>query len=240
MKDLSIPQVTLYHYIHCPYCIRVRMALGYLQIAYKSNLLHYADESTPIKCTGKKMAPFISYLANDDLHQGNLQGNPANSAPLKFMNESLNIIEFLDQKNILKTKEFKLNQTEHPVELFLQKISPDLFNLCMPYYAFSHEFNDEDRIYFRAKKELKRGPLKILASKKDYFATKVMEHIEGLVLKSKPFLNGRELVIDDIVLASHLWGLYLVPEFRMKDDLHEYLQAVKQQCHFCYEEQLWD
>ena len=53
----------LYHYVHCPFCVRVRMGLGYLGINFESIVLAYDDEKTPVKLTGKKMLPI---LVSDD------------------------------------------------------------------------------------------------------------------------------------------------------------------------------
>src|SRR5690606_10180512 len=72
---------TLYHYVHCPYCVRVRMTLGFLGEKYLSKVLPYDDEQTPVELTGTKMLPIW-------------QRDDGSS-----MNESLDIIKELDRAN---------------------------------------------------------------------------------------------------------------------------------------------
>ena len=75
--------IALYHYVHCPFCVRVRLALGFLNVAYDSIVVPYDDEKTPIELVGKKMLPIAV-----------IEG--------KAMNESLDIIEAIDQENFFK------------------------------------------------------------------------------------------------------------------------------------------
>ena len=45
-------ELKLYHYVHCPFCVRVRMILGFLQLPYQSIVLPYDDEVTPVSGYG--------------------------------------------------------------------------------------------------------------------------------------------------------------------------------------------
>jgi glutaredoxin 2 len=54
-----------------------------------------------------------------------------------------------------------------------------------------------------------------------------------------PFYNSLEIGVKDILIASHLWGLYIVPEFQFTESMHRYLQTVKQKCHFNYHQDFW-
>ena len=69
--------VELFHYIHCPFCVRVRLACGYLDIPFKSTVIPYSDEETPRSIAGKKMLPI---LKTEDAN---------------IINESLDIIKFV-------------------------------------------------------------------------------------------------------------------------------------------------
>ena len=54
------------------------------------------------------------------------------------------------------------------------------------------------------------------------------------------FYNGEDqMSILDIMLASHIWGMYVFPEFQFSPKLHDYLQRVKALCHFEYHEDFW-
>ena len=37
-------KIKLYHYVHCPFCVRVRLALGFLNIPFESHVIAYDDE----------------------------------------------------------------------------------------------------------------------------------------------------------------------------------------------------
>lgn len=213
-------QPTLYHYVHCPYCIRVRMALGYLGLSYHSQVLPYDDEATPIKLTGKKMLPIIE-----------IDG--------KIMNESLDIISVVDKnkkiinENITKTQEFE------QFDLLLNQIGPLIHSLAMPYWIYTPEFSDSARKYFQKKKEEKRGPFNELIKNQASFFRSLEIKLLEIEKNLEPFYKSNQFGIYDIMLAAHLWGLYTVSEFQFSPLIHTYLQNIKKICHFNYHEDFW-
>ena len=59
MDELPI----LYVYDHCPFCVRVRLALGIKNVKHTVYFLANDDIPTPTKLVGKKIAPiFVSVL----------------------------------------------------------------------------------------------------------------------------------------------------------------------------------
>lgn len=210
----------LYHYVHCPFCVRVRMAAGLLKVDYQSKVLSYDDETTPVSLTGKKMLPILGFVG-------------------KAMNESLDIIAFLDKNDVLKVKEVVNSHDFKEFEALLNKLGGTVHSLAMPYWIWTPEFNDTARAYFQKKKEEKRGPFKALvASQPTYFKTMQAELLE-LEDLLQPFYKSTTFGLRDIMLASHLWGLYVVPEFQFSPKLHEYLQSVKTICDFNYHKDFW-
>ncbi len=210
----------LYHYVHCPYCVRVRMALGFLEQGYQSNILRYDDEKTPIDFTGVKMLPIVQ------TQDGN------------FHNESIKIIKLLDKDNKLNTKEldFPAIELEELVNIF----GNNVHSLAMPYWSWTPEFDNDSRTYFQSKKEAKRGPFKDLITKKQQFVDNLLRDIDELLNdKLTPFYSSSQLTIYDIALASHLWGMYIVPEFQFPEPIHLYLQRVGKLCNFNYHEDFW-
>lgn len=207
-------QLELFHYVHCPYCVRVRMALGYLGLNWKSTVVSYDDESTPVALTGVKMLPIMK-----------ING--------KAMNESLQIICKLDAENKLQ------NEIWGNSDEFLNEIGNLIHNLCMPYWIWTPEFTLSSRNYFVQKKSQKRGPFHLLAQQRYDFEQKLMPILEDLTNQLKPFWNSDKLTIKDIGLASHLWGLFVVPEFRFPQELHQYLITVKHLCRFDYHQDFW-
>eukprot|EP00929_Paragymnodinium_shiwhaense_P057146 TRINITY_DN2859_c0_g1_i1.p1 TRINITY_DN2859_c0_g1~~TRINITY_DN2859_c0_g1_i1.p1 ORF type:complete len:356 (+),score=75.03 TRINITY_DN2859_c0_g1_i1:8-1075(+) len=70
-----IPKV--YVYDHCPFCVRVRLALGLKNIKHEARFMMNDDQDTPISLLGKKIAPIWE-------HDGHVMG------------ESMDIIKKVD------------------------------------------------------------------------------------------------------------------------------------------------
>lgn len=211
---------TLYHYVHCPFCLRVRMTLGLLELKYHSQVLDYDDESTPLKLTGKKMLPIL------ETTQG-------------AFNESLDIMAWLDKENRLKIKETTSEITFPEFEAYLNFLGSPVHSLAMPYWIWTPEFTIHSRSYFQKKKEEKRGPFGELVKNQEVFKAKLSAEWPNLEKELKPFYKSQSFGLHDILLASHLWGLYVVPEFQFPLAIHEYLQRVKAECHFNYHQDFW-
>lgn len=210
----------LYHYVHCPFCVRVRMSLGYLNLPYESTVLAYDDEATPIKLTGKKILPILAHA----------QGN---------MDESLDIIAFVDKANKLKVKETIQSSSFIKIEELLKDVGNLVHSLAMPYWIYTPEFSESSRTYFQKKKEEKRGLFTDLIRNQSTFISELKPHLESLEQNLKPFYRSSSFSFQDILIASHLWGLYVVPEFQFSENLHHYLQKIKQTCKFNYHQDFW-
>lgn len=210
----------LYHYVHCPFCIRVRMGLGLLKIPYESVVVPYNDEETPIRLTGVKMLPIVV----DD------KGVPKN--------ESLDILKLHDTNDQLSWAFLEKNKLA--VDDLLNRIGNSVHSLCMPYWIWTPEFNDSSRAYFQKKKEVKRGPFKNLIHNKETYLKSLNEILEQDIEKNlNPFYKSTTLTIVDIMIAAHLWGMYIFPEFQFSPAVHRYLQSVKALTHFNYHYDFW-
>ena len=139
----------LYHYVHCPFCIRVRMGLGLLGVEYESIVLPYDDEATPLKLTGQKMLPIL------EISNGHV------------INESLIILKNFDPKDIMNWS--LLLKSSNQIDELINKIGTPVHSLCMPYWIWTPEFDPNSRKYFQEKKEIKRGPFKILIQNKHIY-----------------------------------------------------------------------
>ena len=211
----------LYHYVHCPYCIRVRMAAGFLDIPYESHVLKYDDEKTPVELAGKKMLPIWV----------DPQG--------KAHPESLDIIQMIDAGDKLECSTLLKSDKFQQLQIFLDKAGALVHNMAMPYFIYTPEFDESSRNYFEAKKSVKRGPFKELAKKRSEFEPELIQLLKQLEFYFKPFCLTDRLTILDICLASQLWGMYVVPEFYFSQHVHFYLQRVKTLCKFNYHEDFW-
>ena len=195
----------LYHYPHCPFCVRIRLAWGYLKIPYESIVLRYDDEETPKKLSGKKMLP-IADLDGD------------------IVNESLDILHSSDKTNQLGVAQIVSSNEFKEFEKRLGLLGEQIHNLTMPYWIYTPEFDEESRQYFRTKKEVKRGSFNSLVQNKKKYANELKQLLSIVSAQLKPFYNSSEFSLYDILLASHLWGLYVVPEFQFPKEIHKYLQ----------------
>lgn len=209
----------LYHYVHCPFCVRVRLALGFLQIEYTSIVLQYDDESTPVKLSGKKMLPI---LEDNSL----------------VLNESLDIIKHIDTKNKLNTTTILKHQLSELTE-FTNLIGKSIHSLAMPYWMWTPEFTESSRLYFQNKKEMSRGPFKLLVQNKESYICEVEKYLKQLETKLMPFYKSDKLTLADIILGAHLWGLYIVPEYQFPRLINDYLQSISKLCRFNYHEDFW-
>lgn len=213
-------ELKFYHYVHCPFCVRVRMTLGLLNLPYESIVVPYNDEKTPVELTGKKMLPIMS-----------ING--------KAMNESLDIMEALDKGNILKVAAFKTSPESAGFNELLNNLGANVHNLAMPYWIYTPEFDETSRNYFQKKKEIKRGPFKELVHNRAQYEQEMMKDLFVLNSDLRPFYKSSTFTVYDILLASHLWGLYVVPEFQFPEQVHQYLQKIKDICHFNYHIDFW-
>lgn len=197
------------------------MALGFLNINYTSRVLDYDDEKTPIDLTGTKMLP-IWQKANG-----------------KSLNESLDIINEIDSDNQIE-KSFLSDTTKVDwVEGWLTQLGSSVHNLAMPYWVWTPEFTPSARAYFEKKKSAKRGPFNQLAQKRAQFEETLNKDLAKLERELNPWFLGSEFTLADIMIAAHLWGMYVVPEFRFSDKVHSYLQSVKRACKFDYHADFW-
>lgn len=198
------------------------MALGHLKLSYSSTVLPYNDEETPKKLTGVKMLPIAD-----------ING--------EVMNESLDIIKKSDPDNKLKLDLLDDSKTSEKIESLLAEIGKNVHSLAMPYWIYTKEFDQVSRTYFQNKKEKKRGPFNDLMRKSPEFKKDLNRTLNKLEEHIDPFYSGQKhLTILDIMIASHLWGMYVVPEFQFSDKVHQYLQTIRKETGFHYHEDFYN
>jgi glutaredoxin 2 len=136
----SLPK--LYVYDHCPYCVRVRLALGLKNIKHQIIFLANDDIQTPTALIGKKLTPIFTY-------------NPSNSPEDKpiIMNESLDIVSYIDSNECFgKTNIFSPATSRTDLKVWQDSVSDILRSLQRPRYVASGilpEFSQQDsRIAF--------------------------------------------------------------------------------------------
>jgi glutaredoxin 2 len=191
------------------------MSLGYLNLPYESRVVPYDDQETPVSLIGVKMLPVLT-----------IDG--------KATKESLDIVRKLDHENLLKA-----DSDLSSAEAFIKEINNPVHSLAMPYWIYTPEFSPSARDYFVRQKEAKRGPFPELVKKSETFNNELKDLFPKLKDRLHPYFESDSIRIQDIMIAAHLWGLYIVPEFQFPEEIHQYLQAVKQQCRFNYHQDDW-
>ena len=125
----------LYHYDHCPFCVRARMIIGLRGLDVEQIPLANDDEATPIGLVGKKMVPIL--IKEDGTAMG----------------ESLDIVRYLDEY----TGGERLDETVRPaLQAWLDKVnaysgqllSPRSTRIGLPEFA-----TESARAYYTAKKK---------------------------------------------------------------------------------------
>ena len=98
MDDLP----TVYVYDHCPFCVRVRLALGIKNIKHKIYFMANDDVQTPTSLVGKKIAPiFVSLCAIVILRSGSsTERYPCNSLTTLSLSLSSLVFSFQSRTGI--------------------------------------------------------------------------------------------------------------------------------------------
>ena len=218
MSKFLNKKTVLYHYVHCPFCVRVRVALSFLDLQYESIVLPYDDELTPIKMTGVKMLPIWG--------DGKV-----------FMNESLDIIRKIDVDDLIEKSHFSMHES-HITDL-LNKIGECVYPLAMPYWVYTPEFDDQSRKYFQTKKEKKRGPFNALVLNKKKYIKDLSILFEAIEKELLPFYKSDTFTLTDILIYSHLVGLYVVPGMLYPSSIGQYFQRIENTTGFSYHEPFW-
>ncbi len=199
----------LFHYDHCPYCVKVRMILGLKNVDFQLVPLLNDDEQTPIKMIGQKMLPVLE--------------KPDGG----FLSESLDIISYIDAlpafgKPMVGTKkDTRLNR-------WFEESRLCIYSLAMPRWVNMdlEEFATPSAIaYFVNKKEKMIGSFEENLNLSDELieeAGKHLKNLESLIL-SGPFFQGKTLSFDDFHVFASLRCLSSVKDLVFPKKTNEYM-----------------
>lgn len=132
------PLPVIHVYDHCPYCVRVRLALGIKNVKHNVNFLPNDDFDTPIAMCGKKIAPILEV--------------PSEGGDSFIMTESMDIVEYFDKDDRFgPTDAIKPASGRSDVKAWMKETKDLLRLLHRPRYMKSAlpEFQQQDsRDYF--------------------------------------------------------------------------------------------
>lgn len=194
----------LFHYEHCPYCIRVRMLVNFKNMAIEDTVFLDDDEESPISMIGQKMLPI---LQKED-------GS--------FLAESLDIIDHLDQ---LDTSILPAHYTPETIDNWLKRAKPYLRKLTYPRMIEAPYFKEfetqSSRDYFEYKKSKLAGNfaecIANTAALKTEF-TPIFAELSDIVLE----MTNDALAWEDIHLFPYVLSLTLVPELEWPNAVKTY------------------
>lgn len=199
----------LFIYDHCPYCVKARMIFGLKNTPVQLMTLLNDDEKTPIDMIGQKMVPILE------------------TSPGQFMPESMDIVQFIDNKfppKIVSDKEDPLL-----LEILGQARTP-YYSLVMPRWVQSEmeEFKtDSARKYFQNKKEQMIGPFETALENTKQFKkeiTKILLKIENKMFKESNWYIKNQLSFNDFHLFAFLRSLTIVKDLHFPSILDNYMK----------------
>ena len=201
----------LYHYDHCPYCVRVRMIIGWKGLGIPDEVLPNSDEQRPKELIGSKMVPI---LQKDD-------GS--------CMKESLDIIDYIDQnfgKPLLTDR--PQDYDDSTLAHWLGKSSQSIRYLVHPrnIRVFHEDFpTQSDCDYYEGKKSKNIGSFDAaFANSERYIAelAPLLDELKGLLQTTAPSYA-------DILLFPVLRSITHVKNLLFPAELRAYIEKISQE-----------
>lgn len=199
----------LYHYDHCPFCVRARMIIGLRGLDVAQVALANDDEATPIGLVGKKMVPI---LVKDD---GTAMG------------ESLGIVRYLDE---YAGGEHLDDAIRPAVQAWLDKVntysnqllSPRSVRIGLPEFA-----TESARAYFTAKKSAAYGDFAENLARTDELLARLHADLPALVpLVASTEHLGTRLGYEDIITFPLLRNLTMVKGVQYPSAVQRYVETM--------------
>lgn len=207
----------LYVYEHCPYCIRVRVALAIKNIKCEIKYLHDDDIEGHTDKIGVKNVPI---LEKDD-------GT--------FMGESLDIIAYIDNLDGMPIF------TDAQVQGDIQKILSEVRHILSPLvFSYTHMLNFPEletassREYYinRFMNKIPYDRLEDVIADRENLKKQIKPYLDDISkhIKSSKFIDGKKLSMNEILLFPLLHCLTAVENLDAPIVLKEYLETVGEQC----------
>ena len=204
--------LTLYHYDHCPYCVKARMIFGLKKVPVRLEVLLYDDEKTPQSFIGAKMVPILKTEKN-------------------YMPESLDIVRYMDghfQSPLVDwTEDNQLNK-------WIESCGEAHYFLSMPRWVKAplEEFNTPaSRTYFQKKKEQHLGPFsEALSNTKNLIEEmeEKLKELENLFSDKSKYWNSR-LSVNDFHLFAYLRMLSIVKDLSFPKKVAAYMKNLSEE-----------
>lgn len=230
MDDLP----TVYVYDHCPFCVRVRLALGIKNVKHKINFMANDDVSTPTSLVGKKIAPIFEFPEDGIV-----------------MPESMDIIEFIDSdERFGPTSALKPGSGRTDLKEWQKSVQNLLRTLQRPRYVATgllpefqqldarHAFMKNHQLPPYDKAEWKEmateEKLRIYAEAMSSDPVPMIEELNAKlvqlddILYSENYCTEGGLSLDDIDLWARLRSITIIKGVVWPDRLRRYMDNMSQ------------
>lgn len=230
MDDLP----TVYVYDHCPFCVRVRLALGIKNVKHKIYFMANDDVSTPTSLVGKKIAPIFEFPEDGIV-----------------MPESMDIIEFIDSdERFGPTGALKPGSGRTDLKEWQKSVQSLLRTLQRPRYVATgllpefqqldarHAFMKNHQLPPYDKAEWKEmateEKLRIYAEVMSSDPVPMIEELNAKlvqlddILYSESYCTDGGLSLDDIDLWARLRSITIIKGVVWPDRLRRYMDNMSQ------------
>ena len=204
------PDMKLYIYDHCPFCVKARMIFGLKNLPVTEVILPNDDVQTPTRMIGRKMVPILE-------HDG------------RFMGESMDIIAHVDA---MDGRPVLTGPTRPETGQWLRDGQQAYIRLILPRFAaapFEEFATTGSRLYFIENKEAMIGPFGACLNESDALRASTnaaLTRLAGLI--QRPDAVNGTLSTDDIHLFAHLRSLTLVAGLDWPGPVRAYCQHMAQ------------
>lgn len=205
--------ITLYQYLHCPYCVRADMVANYTEIPHKKVYLLNDDEETCFRLINAKMVPIL------ELEDGTA------------MAESMDIAQKLNEMAPVEKQLLKAQDHEKFTEIF-NRVKDNINALVFPRDVAipQPEYATPEAIsYFTNKKEKLLGESFASAmAKSAQHIDKVQSALESLPTLSLPSSRNNQLSWDDVYIYPTLRNLTMVKGLVFPSQVLTYVNEIAQ------------
>ncbi len=199
----------LYHYDHCPYCVKARMIFGLKHVPVDVITLLNDDEETPNELIGQKMVPILQI--DDEL----------------AMPESMDIVHYVDG---MDDTPIIIGEQSNKIAEWVTQSKDYMYPLVMPRWVKAplEEFETQSaRDYFTKKKEAYIGSFDDAISRTDELVAQANAHLKQLdaLIHSENTVNTH-LSDDDFHVFAALRSLSIVRQITFPPKLRAYMENM--------------
>lgn len=208
------PLPRLYVYEHCPFCARVRLALGVKNIKHELIWLANDDFDTPISLVGKKAVPIFVPP----------EGKPTG--------ESLDIVSFLNSDpRFGPIGSIRPSSGRTDIDALFEELADPLRRLANVRFArtWLPEFTfREARDYYISRHQFKEPPFEYdvnFEKSPDYIEAiqKKLPQLEEMIFAGDMVTEGG-FSMDDITTFPKLRGLTIIKELQLTPKIEKYIE----------------